>query len=377
MSSPNTTVNFIVGFKKNTAWLFLLLFSLSGCLPYQAYLYIIPDEKDIHRFKHESVVCADTCYEFVKLPNKTINVSNWDPNEPLSKLPLEDFLKKYKSKHFLVIKNDSIVFEYKDDKVNGKDPVPAFSIAKSFVSASLGIAIKEGQIGSVNDLAKDYLPELNYHKNFDKLTLNHLLNQTSGLKMEVDNISYAYYGKLERVLKMLHFKAVPGEHFEYININTILLGIILERRTGKDLHTYFSEKIWSKIGTCDSTVWAYDYKTNHTRSFSCFGASPRDYAKFGKLYLQKGKWGNEQIIDSNWVLGSIHPINALGENVGYNNNWYIGEKEIGDFLSMGMFRQQIYVNPKDKVIIVSLMKFNKKNLPLRWWQVLRQISEQS
>ncbi|HVD99857.1 MAG TPA: serine hydrolase [Cytophagaceae bacterium] len=372
--------------KNGLRWIavLLLVINLAGCMPYQAYLYIVPDEKDIHRFKKKNVLvknalqCSNQAFNFPqRTNNKPIYVSNWDPNEPLEKAALEEFLEDRKAKHFLVIKNDSIVFEYNNKEIKENEPTPGFSIAKALVSATVGVALKEGYIGSVNDHVKDYIPELNYHPYFDQLTINHLLNQTSGLRMEVDNIAYAYYGKMEHMLKMMHFDARPGEHLEYININTILVGIILERTTGRKLHEYFSEKIWSKIGTCDSTVWAYDYQTNHTRSFSCFGASARDYAKFGKLYLNKGKWGNEQVIDSNWVIASTSPVNALGENVGYNNNWFVGEKEVGDYLAMGMYRQQIYVNPKENVVIVSLMKFNKKNLPLRWWQVLRQVAEQA
>ena len=356
----------------------LVMLSLTNCLPYHAYLYMIPDEKDIHRFKHAKVEHAAICYTFEKrVINKTINITNWSYEEPLMRLSLENFLEKQKAKQFLVIKNDSIIFEYTDKKIIACEPSPSFSVAKTFVSAALGIAIKEGRIKSVNDLAKDYIPELNYHENFNSLTINHLLNQTSGLKMEVDDISHAYYGKLEKVIKGLHFVAKPGVRLEYININTILVGIIIERTTGQDLHTYFSNKIWSKIGTCDSTVWGYDYKTKHTRSFSSFGASARDYAKFGMLYLNKGKWGNEQIIDSNWVIASTSVVNGLGENVGYNNYWFVGEKEVGDYMAVGMYRQQIYVNPKEKVVIVSLMKFNGSNLPIRWWQLLRQIASQA
>ena len=351
---------------------------LFGCLPYQAYIYIIPDERDIHRFKHEGLKHAEVCYNFYERgSNKKIYITNWTYAVPLIQTPLEEFLKEAKAKQFLVIKNDSVVYEYIDEKIQVNDPTPTFSVAKSFVSASLGIALKEGYVGSVNDLAKKYLPELNYHKNFDYLTINHLLNQSSGLKMEVDNISDSYYGKSEKILKGLHFTSVPGQKLEYINDNTVLLGMIIERATGRNLHEYFSEKIWTKIGTCDSAVWGYDYKTKHTRAFCCFGATSRDYAKFGRLYLHKGKWGNDQLIDSNWVNTSLNQVNGLGESVGYNNNWFIGEKEVGDFMAVGMYRQQIYVNPKENVIIISFIRFNNKNLPLRWWQLLRQISAQA
>lgn len=349
-----------------------------SCMPLQAYLHIVPDEKDVNRFKYETVKHADTCYEFKKsISNKPLYVTNWTSKVPLIRLPLDNFLKLQKAKYFLVIKDDSIVYEYMDKKIKSYNPVPSFSISKSFVSACIGVAMKEGYIKSTDDLVTDYLPELNYHENFKSLTINHLLNQKSGLKMIVANVADAYYGKVENVLPCLKFVHKPGEYFEYININYTLLGIIIERTTKQNLHEYFSNHIWAKIGTCDSSIWGYDYKSHHTRAIGAFAGSARDYAKFGKLYMNKGFWGGKELIDSNWVNISISPVNSLGEDVGYNNSWFIGEKEIGDYMALGMYRQQIYINPTHNVVIVSLMKFNKDNLDLRWWEILRQITSQS
>jgi CubicO group peptidase (beta-lactamase class C family) len=363
---------------KITVLFLLVVCSYSSCLPpLQSFFHIVPDEKDVYRFKYETVKHADSCFEFKKTAiNKSIYVTNWTSKVPLIRLPLDQFLQNQKAKYFIVIKDDSIVYEYTDSKIKKYNPVPSFSISKTFVSACLGIAMKQGYIGSINDRVKDYLPELNYHKNFDSLTINHLLNQKSGLKMKVPNVAHAYYGKVENVLPTLTFVAKPGEHFEYININYTLLGLIIERATKQNLHEYFSTNIWSKIGTCDSSVWGYDYKSKHTRAIGCFAGSARDYAKFGMLYMNKGVWAGQQLIDSNWITLSTSPVNPLGEDVGYNNSWFIGEKEIGDYMALGMYRQQIYINPKHRVIIVSLMKFYPENLELKWWQVLRQITEQ-
>ena len=349
-----------------------------SCMTRQAYFYIVPDEKDVNRFKYETVKTADTCHEFKSAAvNKPFYVTNWTSEEPLIRLPLDNFLENQKAKYFLVIKNDSILYQYTDKKIRTYNPVPSFSISKSFVSACLGIALKEGRIKSINDLVKDYLPELNYHENFNTLTINHLLNQKSGLKMRVPNVADAYYGKVENVLPTLVFHAKPGEYFEYMNINYTLLGLIIERTTKQDLHMYFSNHIWSKIGTCDSSIWGYDYKTHHTRAIGAFAGSAQDYAKFGILYMNGGKWNGEQIIDSSWVKASTTPVNSLGEDVGYNNSWFIGDEELGDYMALGMYRQQIYINPKHNIVIVSLMKFNKENLDLRWWEILRQITYQA
>ena len=340
----------------------------------------IPDQKDIRRFKHSVVEHADTAFNFYqKSTNKDIYITNWTHKDPLLKAPLEDFLRQHDVHQFLVIKNDSIVFEYVNKKISKQEyqPAPTFSIAKSFISASMSVAMQQGYIKSINDLVKTYLPELNYDKNFDILTINHLLNQQSGINESVENISDANYGKIDKVLKKIKFEHAPGEHLKYVNTNYTLLGILLERATGQPLYRFFSNNIWKRIGTSDSAVWGYDQRSNHTRAFSCFGSSTRDYAKFGRLYLKKGFWNGQQVIDSTWILASTSYTNSLGASVGYNNSLYIGEKEIGDYNFVGMYRQQIYVNPKSNVIIVCLLNFKHKNLSLRWWQILRQISEQA
>lgn len=362
-----------------TCSLLLVVFTFLGsCLPFHAFLYIVPDQKDIKRFKHAVVPHAESCFKFYRATDgKSIYVTNWTYKYPLSQARLDLFLKQQQCNHFIVIKNDTIVFEYNDVKLKMHQPSPVFSVAKSFLSASVGVAITQGHIKSINDLVKDYIPELNYHKNFNRLTINHLLNQESGIIEKVKHLSHTNYGKIEKILPTIEFRNEPGKTLEYVNTNYTLLGILIERATKKDLYQYFSDNVWAKIGTCDATVWGYDYQTNHTRAFSFFGGSTLDYAKFGRLYLNKGMWEGTQIVDSNWIAATTSTINGLGAAVGYNSGWFIGEKEIGDYMALGMYRQQIYINPKSNVVIVCILKFNHKNLPLRWWELLRQISRQA
>ena len=92
---------------------------LTGCIPYQAYIYMIPDQKDIKRFKHEVVKHDEACYYFKKRPtNKQIQVSNWVYSTPVQSLSLDKFLIDREALNFLVIKNDSIVYEFKNKKQN-------------------------------------------------------------------------------------------------------------------------------------------------------------------------------------------------------------------------------------------------------------------
>ncbi len=356
-----------------------LLLVSSGCLPLNAYLYIVPDPKDLDRFREEykEVKHAETCFSFPeKKPGQNIYLTNWNPMVPLQVGELTDFLESHKAKRFLVIKSDTIVYDYIGEKVDPYVPLPSFSIAKTFVATSLACAIQQGYIASVDEPVQKYLPELNYHEYFKSLTINHLLNQKSGIRSTVRNLSFAYYGNIEQVLWDIEFRARPGERLEYININSTLLSLIVERATGQDLYQYFSKNIWSKIGTCYYSLWAYDDDSKHTRGLSGFVGSVYDFAKFGKLYMDKGQWQGQQVLDSNWVVESTRPVNSLGDAVGYNNTWFIGDRQVGDYCAYGMYRQQIYINPEKNVIIVALMDFKHANLSLRWWQAMRQIAEQ-
>lgn len=154
---------------------------------------------------------------------------------------LDSFLAETKTQAFLVIHNDRIIYERYFNGGERDSIVTSFSVAKSFTSALVGIAIHEGYIGSVEDPITLHLPELEKRDvRFKNITIRDLLMMASGIKYsdEVplfhdDGAKTYYYPDLRDIaLTGTHIAGHPGEHFLYNNYHPLLLGMILERSTG-------------------------------------------------------------------------------------------------------------------------------------------------
>ena len=171
---------------------------------------------------------------------------------------------------------------------------------------------------------------------------------------------------------------MPGTKQHYLNINIELLGLVLKRATGISPSKYLEDKIWKPIGMCSNGVWSTDKKKGLEKTFCCIGATALDYAKFGRLYLNKGVWNGEHIISDSWYHQSIRRDTSNGSSFNYNYCWYIGLKEYGDFMAIGRYKQHIYINPKKNLVIVL---FNDRENPLKaervnWWYIFRQIADE-
>ncbi len=290
-----------------------------------------------------------------------------------------DFLEKHKTVAFLVIRNDSLLYERYFNNYKQDDIVASFSMAKSVTSILIGCAIDDGLIKSVEEPIINYIPELK-DNGLGKVTIKHLLLMTSGIDF---NESYAnpfgdaasfYYGRdLRRVLYKMEPETEPGKYFEYISGNTQLLGLILTNALkGKSVTEYFQEKIWSKLGMEYDASWSLDSeKEGLEKTFCCINARARDFAKLGRLYLNKGNWNGEQIVSEKWVEESTKLDTANGSAPYYQYQWWIPNKD-GAFMAEGILGQFIYVYPKKNLIIVRL---GKKHAKVNWWQFFNELSQ--
>jgi CubicO group peptidase (beta-lactamase class C family) len=360
-------------------WIISLL-ALCGCIPAKSFFLGQPDAKDILRFDSSRIFESDQCFEFQsgneEIGNK-IKVNDWTTNIPFFK-GLRELSESHSVRSFLVIKNDSILFQYDRFDINATTIHPSYSIAKSVTSALIGIAIEEGEIKSVNELVSNYIPELGEGEFVANLKIEHLLNHTSGFKYTLRSDADLYYGNdVLKAVKYASFEHPPGTHQHYLNINVQLLGLILHRSTGISPSEYLQEKIWKKIGACQEARWSRDTKGND-RTFCCLGATSLDYAKFGRLFLNKGNWEGRQVVPKDWFEASIERDSTSGSSFNYNYCWHIGLKEYGDFMAIGLYKQHIYINPKKNLIIVVLNDKEKalKAERVNWWNVFRQIVDQ-
>lgn len=264
---------------------------------------------------------------------------------------------------FVIIKNDSIWNENYYDNYSKDSKSNSFSMAKSIVTASLGIAIMQRKIKSLDQKVGDFFPEFKKGKSA-QMTVGDLASMASGLDWDeayYDPFSIttrAYFDDNLRTL-ILGLKGIeePGKAYKYLSGNTQLLAMCIEKAVGKNLADYVSESFWKPMGAESEAFWQTD-KKGLVKAFCCIASNARDFARFGKLYLQHGKWNGQQILDSSFVAKSVQP--RFKESPEYGYGWWLSHyknKEI--FYMRGHLGQYVIVVPEDQLIIVRLG--NKEN----------------
>ena len=284
------------------------------------------------------------------------------------------FLETNRTQAFIVIQDDAILYEKYFNGISRDSIVTSFSMAKSFASTLIGIAISEGYIQSVEDPITDYLPELSERdSNFENITIRDLLMMSSGIKyaefpfVNGDDVKTYYYPDLRYVaLNDTHIVNSPGEYFLYNNYHPLLLGMIIERATGTSVANYLQEKIWKPIGMEYSGSWSLD-EAGFEKMESGINARAVDFAKFGRLFLHNGNWDGEQVLPAEWVAEASQPDTSVDYDNYYYDDfifadgrgyykymWWGLQREAGnyDYMALGRYGQIIYNAPQKNLIIV-------------------------
>ena len=351
---------------------------LAGCKVGRYIIYNFADINDYRKFPSRPLAASQTPFRFFT------SEKNESPgtiqNEQSVSVDFENYLEENKTVAFLIIRNDSLLYEKYFNSYDEDNIVPSFSMAKSFTSILIGCAIEDGLIKSVNDPVTNYIPALKKN-GFDDVSILNLLQMTSGLKFNegyfnpFGKVATFYYGtQLRRATERLKLEAAPGTSFAYKSGNTQLLGhlldAVLEEKTVTD---YFYEKVWGPLQMEYDASWSIDRKKNGIeKTFCCVNARARDFAKIGRLYLNKGNWNGKQIVSENWVEISTKIDTTDGSANYYQYQWWIPSYE-GDFLATGILGQYIYVLPEKNIIIVRLGK-NKGNV--EWWSLFRKLAKE-
>lgn len=356
----------------------IIAFIFSSCgAAWRILIYNEAELDDYKKFPGRLICKGDYTFHFFE-KNAVNKLSCNIPAElnPGTQKSFEDILKLDKTVAFLMIRNDTIVYENYFDGYSKSEIINSFSISKSFVSLLAGIAISEGYIKNVRVKITDYIPELK-RQGFDKITVEHLLNMCSGIKFNdgvlipYTNIATYYYGEhLISYLRHLKTKAEPGIKFEYKDVNTLLLSIIISRATGRTLSEYMQEKIWVPMGMESDAKWIIDNRKNGIeRSFCCMNAIARDYAKMGRLCLNKGKWNGKQVVSGEWIEKCSHQtIPGMDK---YSYHFWLYKKDT--YFAYGYRGQFVFINPKTNTIIVRIGDKEKK---VNWSELLYYLSEQ-
>ena len=331
--------------------------------------YIFKGVRTIYLTGNNTAFISDYEY-FDNREIKSDNPQPWALHKQYNTIDESDKLKELnderKTKSFLVIKNDSILFEKYYDGHKQTDISNSFSVAKSIVTSMMGKAIMEGKIKSLDQPVSDFFEE---YKNglASELTVGDLASMSSGMKWNekyysVINITSESYftDDLRSVILGQEIENKPGKGFRYSSGDTQLLAMIIEKATGTSLSNYLSQKFWDPMGAENLALWQIDSEeSGMEKAYCCIAATARDFARFGKLYIDKGKWGDTEILDSSFVELSLNPV--FDDSPFYGYGWWLYEYEGKKVFTMNGHRGQFVISfPDENIIIVRQGDFNNK-----------------
>jgi len=266
----------------------------------------------------------------------------------------------------LVLKDGVIVAEEYFQGTQADDLRISWSVAKSFLSTLMGILVDEGVIASIDVPVTDYAPSLRGSA-YDGTTIKDVLQMSSGVVFDEDYLKFSSdINRMGRILalggSMDSFAedlsetfAVPGTEWQYVSIDTHVLGMVIRGATGRSIPDLLSEKIISKLGFEREPTYITD---GYGVAFVLGGLNitTRDYARFAQMIAQDGMWQGQQVVPRDWIAESTQAIapTAPGD-IGYGYQWWVPVGATpGQFMGRGVYGQYIYIDqPRDVVIVVT------------------------
>ena len=282
-------------------------------------------------------------------------------------------LKHFKTDGLLIIKEGEVVYE---EYFNGNSQTTrhiSWSVAKSFLSSLVGIAVNDGLIDDINDPITKYLPDFK-NTGYDGIKIKNILQMSSGVLFNEDyadpnsdinkfGVAIARGTSFRDFAKTLTKDKEQGTYNHYVSIDSQMLGLLLDKVTGMPLREYLQMHIWEKIGMEDEAYYLADNE-DVDLALGGLNATLRDYAKFGLLYLNKGKWDNEQVVPEAWVDASHamdlpHLQPCAGDDLsssdwGYGYQWWVPGFPNTDYTASGVYNQYIYVDPVTETVIAKI-----------------------
>jgi len=312
----------------------------------------------------------------------TITVRDVD----LAMRPLAEYFQRRKVRAFVVVRNDTILYERYFEKYGPGTPSSSFSVAKSVTSALLGRALESGAIRSLDDSVTHYVPELARSEAYRGVTIRDLLGMRSGVAytrtnghmwhdLRSSDAQFYYTSNLESSLMDQEREDPPGLRWAYKDSDAQVIGWVLARATGHTVAQQLEEGIWRPMGAEFDASWDIDRKEGHENTASGLNATARDFARFGRLYLEGGAANGTQIVPRDWVAASTTLDTSRSEPdvstwwlMQHQQYWWIPMQNWDaerDFFADGSRGQRIYVHPRSHIVIVQLANESAQEFPFR------------
>jgi CubicO group peptidase (beta-lactamase class C family) len=311
---------------------------------------------------------------------------------------LADYLRRQDVTGLLILKDQRVVYEHYGSGNTDKTLWTSRSVAKSIVSILVGMAIKEGLIGSVTDPITRYLPELKGSA-WDGVSVRDLLQHTSGVAWNehyadpnsdfarltrCEASPEAYQCVLQLVGTLKRMPGVrPGEVWSYNTGGAWLLGRVLEKATGMTIAHYLETRLWSRYAMQSDGVWEALVKGRVDFGGHGFNATLRDWGRFGLFVAGGGKLSDgEELLPSDWIAqsvtwskakGSVTPETPDGQ---FGYQWWFGgvdpsRRDSDDvtrtakqsFWAEGIYGQTIAIDRAEKLVMVQWSTWKEAETP--------------
>lgn len=287
---------------------------------------------------------------------------------------LKSFLDETHTSALLVLKDGAVRFEQYWRTGGRRVQWISMSVAKSFTSALVGIAMRDGLIKSLDDPINKYAPKLSGTA-YDGVRIKDVLQMSSGARWyedyndpnsEIFRLTAAMSpdGSFDEFMSTMERETEPGTLCKYNSADTQALGMLLAGATGRSTTDFMQEKLCEPLAMESSCYWMTDSRGQEMVAGGLL-MTARDFAKLGELYRNGGVWGGQQIVPADYVAASIKsdaPHLAPGKPIvadhplplGYGYQWWIPEGKRGEFSGIGVYNQFVYVDPSRGLVIVKL-----------------------
>lgn len=322
---------------------------------------LFAEEKIVQNFSHMDAAFLTTPVSRGDGPTAELSYG------PDAKLPTDvaDWITDRSVTALVVLKQGEIVHESYHLGTAAEDLRISWSVAKSYLSALMGVLVEDGVIASLDAPVVEYAPDL-VGGAYDGATIRNVLNMASGVVFDEDYLdSNSDINKMGRVLALggsmdgfaaeLDATFAPaGSEWKYTSIDTHVLSMVIRGATGEPIAKLLSEKIIAPMGL----EYAPYYLTDGFGTAFVLGGlnlTTRDYARMGQMFLQNGRYNGTQIVPEDWVAASTVPSAPTAEGaIGYGYQWWIPQGGVeGEFMARGIYGQYVYINRARGVVIAT------------------------
>ncbi|TNE58326.1 MAG: class C beta-lactamase-related serine hydrolase [Sphingomonadales bacterium] len=309
-----------------------------------------------------------------------------DPNDPVvdgfawNGRPLVEVLEETETTAFLIARGETLIYEGYFNGSSREAVQTSFSVAKSFGSTLIGLAVADGLL-EIDEPVTKYVPELRETDlRYDQIQILHLLTMASGTRYDDLGLPWSddaitYYSPDLRAAALSNtIIDSPGSEFLYNNYNPLLVGMILERATHGTVSEYLERRLWHPMGAEGPASWSLDSESSGFEKMeSGINARAVDFLKLGLIFGQKGRIQGREVVPPDWVDRATRRDSSRDPSLDYQYNWWTLFED-GTFSAIGNHGQFILVNPSRGIVLVRAGNSFGGLDYLEWTDILHSLS---